>query len=132
MAKTRNTLINVSSVRFLLRRPPPARFVLRRPPPASSSFRNGAHRGRLRRQNYTRHFPRGGVVVDGAVGVLDGDVLDGHVGREEGLQGVDPVAGQPVEGVAHGASVGVLLVPDSTVRSRVGAPSRLRRLRNLK
>ena len=51
----------------------------------------------------------------------DSDVLDEHIGGEEGLDVVDAVAAGAVEGEAHGAPVGVLLAPDSAVARRVVA-----------
>jgi hypothetical protein len=45
-------------------------------------------------------------------------VAHGHVGGEELLGGDHPRARQSVEGVAHGAAVGVGLVADAAVRRR--------------
>lgn len=55
----------------------------------------------------------------------DENVAHGHVGGEELLCGDHSGARQSVEGVAHGATVGVGLVSDSAVGRRLVARTRL-------
>lgn len=55
-----------------------------------------------------------GAVVEG-----DSAVDDSHVGCEELLQGIHAVAWHPVEGVAHGAAVGILAVADAAVAAGI-------------
>lgn len=55
----------------------------------------------------------------GAVIESDGAVDDAHVGCEELLQGVHTSARHPVEGIAHGAAVGILTVTDAAVAAGI-------------
>jgi hypothetical protein len=62
-----------------------------------------------------------GSVVHSAVIESDGNVLNAHVGGQEGLQRDCSGAREAVEWVAHGAAIRIILTSDSAVRRRTGA-----------